>query len=44
MEEDESIKDFVKRFTTLTNQLMLLGRTFDNAYLVHKVLRTLTED
>ena len=44
MEKGESIKDFVQRFTTLINQLMLLGRTFDNANLVHKVLRSLTED
>ena len=36
MEEGESIKDFMQRFITITNHLMLLGRTFDNADLVHK--------
>ena len=44
MEEGESIKDFVQRFTALTNQLMLLGKTFDNVDLVDKVLRSLMKD
>ena len=44
MEEQDSIKDFVQRFTAITNQLMLLGRTFDNVDLVHKGLRSLTEE
>ena len=44
MEEGESIKDFVQRFIALTNQLMLLGRTFDNANLVHMVLKSLIKD
>ena len=43
IEEGESIKDFVQRFTTLTNQSMLLSGTFDNADLVNKVLRSLTK-
>ena len=43
VEEGESIKDFVQRFTTLTNQT-LLGRTFDNADSVYKVLRSLTKE
>ena len=42
-EEGESIKDLLQRFTTLTNQLMLLGRTFDYADLVHKILKSLTK-
>ena len=44
MEKRESIKDFVQRFTILTNHLILLGKTFDNADLIHKVLRLLTKD
>ena len=44
MEERESIKDFVQRFTTITNQLMLLSRIFDDADLVPKVLRSLIEE
>ena len=44
MEERELIKDFVQRFIALINQLMLLGRTFNNADLVYKVLRSLTKE
>ena len=44
MEEGESIKDLIQRFTTITNRLILLGRTFDNANLVHKVLRSLINE
>ena len=44
MEEGESIKDFMLRFIAITNQLMLLSRTFDNVDLVHKVLRSLTKE
>ena len=44
MDERESIKDFVQRFTVITNQLMLLSRTFDNTHLVHKALRSLIEE
>ena len=44
MEERQLIKDFMQRFTTLTNQIMLLGRTFDNVDLVYKVLRSLTKE
>ena len=44
MEERESIKDFMQRFTTINNQLMLFVRTFNNANLVHKVLRSLTKE
>ena len=43
MEEGELIKDFNKRFTVITNQLMLFGRSFDNVDLVHKMLRSLTK-
>ena len=43
MEERKSIKDFVQRFTAITNQLIFLGRAFDNVVLVHKVLRSLTK-
>ena len=31
MGEGESINNFVQIFIAITNQLMLLGRTFDNA-------------
>ena len=44
MEEGETIKDFVQRFTTITSQLMLLGRTFNNVNLFHKVLRSLGKE
>ena len=44
MEEGELIKDFMQRSTTITNQLMFLTRSFDNANLVHKVLRSLTKE
>ena len=44
MEEGKSIKNFMQRFTTITNQLILVGRTFDNANLVHQVIRLLTEE
>ena len=44
VEEGESIKDFVQIFTAITNQLMFLGRKFDKANFVHKVLRSLTEE
>ena len=44
MDERELIKDFVQRFTSSTNQLMLLGRSFDNANLVHKMLKSLTKE
>ena len=44
MAEEELMKDLVYRFIVITNQLMLLGKTFDNANLVHKVLRSLIEE
>ena len=44
MEERESIKNFVQIFILITNQLILLGKTFDNVNLVHKVLRSLIEE
>ena len=44
MEEGKSIEDFMQRFTALTNQLMLLGRTFNNADLVHNLLKSMTKD
>ena len=35
----------MQRFTAITSQLMLLGyRSFDNADLMHKVLRSLTKE
>ena len=42
MNDGESIKDMVQRFTTIINHLSFLGRKFDNANLVHKVLCSLT--
>ena len=42
MNDGESIKDMVQRFTAIINHLSILGRKFDNADLVHKVLRSLT--
>ena len=44
MQERESIKDFVQRFILITNQLIPISRTFDNANIVHKVLRSLIEE
>ena len=44
MKEGKSIKDFIQRFIAITNQLMLFGKQFDNADLVHKVLRSLTKE
>ena len=44
MEEGESIKDLIQRFTTITNHLMLFGRSFNNANLVHKLLRSLIKE
>ena len=44
MEKEEFIKDLIKRFTIVTGHLMLLGRTFDNVDLVHKILRSLTKE
>ena len=44
MDKGDSIEDFVQRFTTLTNQFMLVNRTFGYEDLVHKVLRSLIED
>ena len=44
IEYREFIKEFVKRFIIITKQFMLLGRSFDNANLVQKVLRSLTEE
>ena len=43
-EEGEFIKDMIQRFTTITNNLMLLGRTSNNVDLVHKILRSLIEE
>ena len=43
MKGGESIK-FIQRFKAITNQLMLLGRSFDNADLVHKILRSLVKE
>ena len=42
MKDGESIKDMVQRFTAIVNHLGILGRKFENADLVHKVLRSLT--
>ena len=42
MNDGESIKDMVQRFTAIVNHLNILGKKFDNADLVHKVLRSLT--
>ena len=44
MEESESIKDLIQKFIIIANQLMLLGRTFDNADLAHKILRSLIKE
>ena len=44
MEEGESIKDLIQRFIAITNHLMFLGRTFNNANLVYKILRYLTKE
>ena len=42
MNDGESIKDMVQRFIVIVNHLSILGRKFDNADLVHKVLHSLT--
>ena len=42
MNDGESIKDTVQRFTILVNHLSILGRKFDNVDFVHKVLSSLT--
>ena len=44
MKDGESIKDMVQRFTAIVNHLGILGRRFENADLIHKVLRSLTID
>ena len=44
MEEGNSIKDFIQRFINMENLLMLLRRTFDNANLAHKILKSLIEE
>ena len=44
MEEEESIKDLIQRFTTITNHLMTLGNTFDNVDLVHRILRSMIKE
>ena len=44
MEEEKFIKDLIERFTTITNHLILLGRTFDKVDLVHKILKSLTKE
>ena len=44
MDGGKSIKDLIQHFAIITNHLMLIGRTFDNANLVHKVLRSLTKE
>ena len=44
MEEGKSIQDFIQRLIVITNHLILLGRTFDNANLVHKILKSLIEE
>ena len=43
MREGESIKDVIQRFIIIANNLMLLGRSLDNANLVHKLLTSLIE-
>ena len=42
MNDEESFKDIVQRFTTIVNHLNILGRKFDNANIAHKVLHSLT--
>ena len=38
IKDGESIKDMVLRFTTIVNQVGILGRNFDNTTLIHKDL------
>ena len=42
MNDGESIKDMVQRFSIIVNHLSILGRKIDNSDLVHRVLCSLT--
>ena len=44
MKERDSIEDFIQKFTIIANYLLLLGRTFDNADLMHKNFRSLIKE
>ena len=44
LEDGESFQDFVHRFIAITNQLMLLSKSFDNVDLVHNVFRSLAKE